>query len=130
MISVTCAIILNNKNEVLAAQRSSAMSLPLKWEFPGGKLEEGETLQDCLKREIQEELNIVISVEREFGKYHYNYPDFGIELYPFVCHIISGELKLIEHKTFKWLKLNELPQLDWAEADIEIVKDFIANRAL
>jgi len=125
MILVTCAIILNNLNQVLAVQRSLKMNLPLKWEFPGGKVETGETFEECLIREIKEELGVTIVIQSSFGEYKYSYLTQSITLYPFICSIVSGKMALTEHKAFRWLNPEQLLQLDWAEADIAIVKDYL-----
>lgn len=124
-MKVTCAIILNNLNQVLALQRSSKMNLPLKWEFPGGKVEIGETFKECLIREIKEELGVTIAIQSSFGEYQYSYPTQSITLYPSICSIVSGKMALTEHKAFRWLDPEQLLQLDWAEADIAIVKDYL-----
>jgi 8-oxo-dGTP diphosphatase len=127
MLRVTCAIIeLNGK--VLCAQRSKKMDLPLKWELPGGKVEVEETPEDCLIREINEELGLDIEIIRQLPAFQHKYPNQKtIELLPFICKIINGEIILKEHQQVKWLGKNELLSLDWAEADISIVNFYIRN---
>lgn len=120
VIRVTCGIILKD-GKVLAARRSGKMKLPLKWEFPGGKLQEGETEAECLKREIKEELNIEISIEYKLNPVRHDYPDVQIELIPFVANYISGTLFLHEHEQAGWYSRDELLGLDWAPADIPIL---------
>jgi 8-oxo-dGTP diphosphatase len=122
MLLVACAIILNNQNKVLACQRSANMHLPLKWEFPGGKIEENETAEDCLIREIKEELNIEIQILEQKSVNEHHYPDKSIQLIPFICKYLSGDISLKEHKDFKWLDKTNLLDLDWAAADIPIVE--------
>ena len=124
MINVTCAIILID-NKILVTQRSEKMKLPLKWEFPGGKLESNENEIECIKREIKEELNIEIDVLRNLSNNVHDYGAFAINLIPFVANYISGNIQLLEHKDYKLLKKNELLDLDWAEADLPIVKEFL-----
>ncbi|TBX68729.1 (deoxy)nucleoside triphosphate pyrophosphohydrolase [Flavobacterium silvisoli] len=124
MINVACAIVLFD-DKVLVAQRSEQMKLPLKWEFPGGKLERNESETDCIKREIKEELNIEIDVLKRISNSIYNYGSFEINLIPFVANYISGEIKLSEHKDYRLLYKSELMTLDWAEADIPIVEEFL-----
>ena len=85
MLEVTCAIIVNPHNQVLVTQRSAKMKLPLKIEFPGGKIEPGETASECLMREIKEELNLTILPLFEMPPNIHQYPDFTIKLIPFVC---------------------------------------------
>ena len=121
-IIVTCAII-NIDNKILAVQRSRLMSLPMKWEFPGGKLEPAETEMECIKREIREELNIEIVVLERLLPSLYRYPTFTIELIPYTANYVSGELKLKEHNNYVLLNKDELNTLDWAEADLPIVQE-------
>lgn len=104
-------------------QRSETMKLPLKWEFPGGKIEDGESEIDCVKREVLEELNIHIEVKQRLTPVTHAYPDFKIELIPFTADYLSGELKLKEHADYVLLEKEELYTLDWAEADIPIVEE-------
>jgi 8-oxo-dGTP diphosphatase len=125
VIDVTCALIINNKNQLFAAQRSSLMSLPLKWELPGGKVEINETSEECLIREIKEELGIEIEIEKSLSSNTHNYPTISIKLIPFVCKHINGTIILKEHTNFKWLNANELLDLDWADADIPILNHYL-----
>jgi 8-oxo-dGTP diphosphatase len=97
------------------------MSMPLKWEFPGGKVDAGESLEDCLCRELNEELGVHVKIGRSLLPTIYQYPLFAITLYPFICSIDSGELTLHEHAALIWLPPWQLHTLDWAEADIPIV---------
>jgi 8-oxo-dGTP diphosphatase len=127
MINVTCAIILNERDEVFVAQRSSAMQLPLKWEFPGGKVEEGETLQDCLRREIKEEFDVSIKIVKQLPPNEHQYLGKNIKLIPFLCSWTTGKICLKEHIDYKWLHPKNLLDLDWAEADIPIVKNYLAQ---
>ena len=124
MINVTCAIILIN-GKILVAQRSEKMKLPLKWEFPGGKLEEDENEIDCIKREIKEEINIEIEILRRLSISYYDYGPFKIKLIPFLANYISGDIQLSEHNDYRLLDKSELLNLDWAEADIPIVEEFL-----
>lgn len=123
-IPVTCAII-NFGDKILAVQRSETMKLPLKWEFPGGKIETNETEIDCIKREIFEELDITIKVEQRLTPVIHQYPDFKIKLIPFITKYISGELILKEHSDFVLVNKEELVNFDWADADIPILKEFL-----
>lgn len=124
IFNVTCAIILIG-NKILVAQRSDKMKLPLKWEFPGGKLEENEAEIDCVKREIKEELNIDIEVVKKLSSSIYDYGAFKINLIPFIAKYIHGEIRLAEHKDYKLLEKVELLSVDWAEADLPIVEEFL-----
>ena len=122
---VTCAIILNPKNQILVTQRSSTMHLPLKWEFPGGKIEANETPEACLVREIKEELNIDIEIIEGLNANDHQYPDKFIRLMPFICRQTGGEIILKEHAEYKWLDRKDLLDLDWAEADVEVVREYL-----
>ncbi|MBC5864595.1 (deoxy)nucleoside triphosphate pyrophosphohydrolase [Flavobacterium sp. F339] len=124
MIDVTCALIFL-ENKILVTQRSEKMKLPLKWEFPGGKLEENESEIDCIKREILEEINIEIEVVKQLSNSVYDYGSFKINLIPFIANYVSGEIILSEHKDYKLLDKSELQNLDWAEADLPIVEEFL-----
>ncbi|HEY4618440.1 MAG TPA: (deoxy)nucleoside triphosphate pyrophosphohydrolase [Flavobacterium sp.] len=124
MLKVTCAII-KVENKILVAQRSEKMKLPLKWEFPGGKLEDDEDEIECIKREIKEEINIDIEVLKRLSNSIYDYGSFKINLIPFIATYISGEIILTEHKEYKLLDKSELLNLDWAEADLPIVEEFL-----
>ena len=126
-IHVTCAII-EKDGKVLSTQRSESMSLPLKWEFPGGKIKDGELPEECLKRELHEELGIAIAISRFLSPVTHQYPTFIITLYPFVCRMTVGEIKLHEHNAFTWLPPEKLHELDWAEADIQIIEDYRKTR--
>jgi len=123
-VKVVCAII-HKKSKVLAVQRSDEMELPLKWEFPGGKIEKYESEIDCIKREVKEELEIDIEVGRRLTPSLHEYPNFTIELIPYIAEYKSGELTLHEHSQHLLLKKEELRDLDWAEADIPIVNEYI-----
>ncbi|SDR76175.1 8-oxo-dGTP diphosphatase [Polaribacter sp. KT25b] len=124
IINVTCAII-SFKDKTLAVQRSETMKLPLKWEFAGGKIEVGESEIDCIKREILEELNIQIEVKERLTSVVHQYPNFKIKLIPFIAEYIKGELKLREHSDFVLANKKEMLNLDWAEADVPILKEYM-----
>jgi len=125
MIDVACAIIVTAEKQVLVTQRSSDMKLPLKIEFPGGKVEAAEMPIACIVREIKEELNLDIQPVFEMQPHVHSYPDITIRLIPFVCRVIGGEIKLREHLTYAWLAPEELMDLDWAEADIPVLKRYL-----
>jgi 8-oxo-dGTP diphosphatase len=124
MLYVTCAII-KVENKILVTQRSEKMKLPLKWEFPGGKLEKNETEIDCIKREIKEEININIEVVKKLSNSVFDYGTFKINLIPFIAKYVSGDIILTEHKDYKLLDKTELLNLDWAEADFPILEEFL-----
>jgi 8-oxo-dGTP diphosphatase len=121
---VTCAII-EREGLVLAAQRGVEMSLPLKWEFPGGKIIPGEELEDCLRRELNEELGVSISVHCPLSPSTHHYPSITVTLYPFVCEIEAGEIILNEHAAVSWLPSEKLNELDLADADLPVLADYL-----
>jgi 8-oxo-dGTP diphosphatase len=103
------------------------MKQALKWEFPGGKIEAQETAEQCLLREIKEELNIEIEIVRQLEAHVYDYGNFCIQLIPFVCKYLSGDILLAEHMDYRWLLKAELPTLDWAPADVAVVEMLLAQ---
>ncbi len=92
------------------------------WEFPGGKVEAGETSEEALVREIKEELDTLVSVDEFVTTVEYDYPEFHISMDCFICSVISGELKLLEHESAKWLPLSDPWQVKWLPSDIEVIK--------
>ena len=122
-IKVVSAIIENNNNEVLCALRSNSMLIGGYWEFPGGKVEEGESLSDAITREIKEELDCEISCDGiVFNDNTHEYDTFIINLLTLKCEIISGTPVASEHAKLIWLDKNHLNSLKWAPADIPAVK--------
>ncbi len=127
MLQVTCAII-QHADKILICQRSASMKLALKWEFPGGKIETGESKEECLHREVNEELNIDIIVHSPLTMVEYHYAEFSVQLYPFVCSLQSGEVNVLEHTQAIWVDAMQLPNYDWAEADIPIVVEYLSAK--
>lgn len=127
MIEVVCGII-QNSGKVLIAQRSETMKLPLKWEFPGGKVSEGEDMKDALRREILEELNLEIEIHDALSPVEYHYPDFSIKLFPFLCRSDSRKVELAEHKQVVWERVENLEEYDWAAADVPVVREVLNIR--
>ena len=121
MKEVTAAIILID-NKVLIAQRAPDENLAGKWEFPGGKIEHGETSQECLKREIREELNVDIEVSDFFAESIYAYYSGTIKLMAFWCQWISGDFTLNVHSQIAWVNCHEFDLYDFAPADIPLVE--------
>lgn len=125
-IEVVAAIIQNN-NQILCVQRgpSKYAYVSHKYEFPGGKVEVGETKEQAIIREIKEELHIDIINPQFYLTVEHTYPDFAIVMHSFLCVTETQQLTLTEHIDAKWLKNSELELLDWAEADVPIVKKLI-----
>lgn len=126
MIEVSAAIIERN-GKFLIAQRPANKSQGLKWEFPGGKAESGETAEESLVREIREELDIDIKVKALLGESIYEYPNGAIKLIGFYSEWVSGSLKLHEHKAVKWVTAKELKYYDFSPADMFFVKKLAEN---
>ncbi len=123
-LQVSCGIIHRDRC-ILAVQRSKYMALPLKWEFPGGKIEPDESPEACLKRELMEELEISVIIGDALEPVIHAYDGFTVTLYPFVCAVEAGKVVLHEHAAFTWLKPADLPRLDWAAADRPVLSAFL-----
>lgn len=120
-IRVCCAII-RSDDKILAAKRGPSMAQAGCWEFPGGKVEAGESDAACLKREIAEELNLHLIDLKYFTETSFTYPDFEIELVAYLCDEFTGIMKLAEHEEAGFWEIKDLSQLHWAPADLPIVK--------
>lgn len=120
-IEVVAAVI-RDGNRILATQRGYG---PFKdmWEFPGGKMEPGETEEVALVREIKEEMGAMVSVDRHIKTVEYDYPDFHLVLHCYLCRVVSGELILKEHEAAKWLDVSTLGDVDWLPADLLLLDD-------
>jgi 8-oxo-dGTP diphosphatase len=116
-------------DQILCVQRpkNKLNYISEKFEFPGGKLEEGETKEEALRRELLEELNLSTNIKSFFLTVVHEYPDFELTMHSFKCEVDSKEITLNEHIDQKWLTINELNSLDWAAADVPIVKKLVTN---
>ena len=121
MKEVTAAIIID-KNKILIAQRGANEKLAGKWEFPGGKIELGETPQECLKREIKEELEVDIAVGNYLGESIYTYPNGEIKLIAYFATILDGDIKLLVHDKVEWITISQIDKYDFAPADIPFIE--------
>lgn len=117
------------KDLILCVQRpkNKFHYISQKFEFPGGKIEEDETKEEALHRELSEELSLSTKITSFFMTVVHEYPDFELTMHSFICEVDSKELTLHEHIDHKWLNINELTDLDWAAADIPIVNKLISN---
>ncbi|MDC3134271.1 8-oxo-dGTP diphosphatase MutT [Bacteroidota bacterium] len=120
MIEVTAAIIRNN-NKTLIARRGPNKHLGGYWEFPGGKIENGETPEECLVREIKEELGVSINVIEFFMDNTHHYPNKSILLKAYFCDLISGSFELTDHDKIEWIERSEFKDFKFAPADIPII---------
>ena len=119
-IRVVAAIILH-EGTVFATQRGYG-AFKDGWEFPGGKIEENETPQEALVREIREELDTEIAVRDLFDTVEYDYPDFHLSMKCYICTVVSGNLVLKEHEAARWLNRENLDSVDWLPADLDLIR--------
>lgn len=119
-IKVVAAVI-KKDNLIFATQRGYG-EFKDKWEFPGGKIEENETKEEALAREIKEELNASISIDSFIKQIEYDYPSFHLVMDVYFCHLNNPHIELIEAENAKWLKIKEIYDLDWLPADFELLQ--------
>ena len=124
-IKVVAAIIENENNEILCALRSPEMTLPNQWEFPGGKVEKGESLFEAIEREIKEELNCTVEAVDEFDENTHEYEKVIVNLIGIKCKLVEGTPVAREHSKLVYLKKENLNSLVWAPADVPIVENLI-----
>ena len=128
MKQVVAALILKD-GKVLVCQRTRHQSMPLKWEFPGGKIEDGEQPRDALRRELEEELGIDARIGEEVARIRHDYKHGGaVELRFYVVNEYAGEMENRIFRDVRWAKRSELPKYDFLEADLELVKDLATGK--
>ena len=122
-IEVVAAVI-QHQNKILAVQRGPAKYAYISenWEFPGGKMEAGETEEQTIIREIREELDMQIEVKSKLLTVEHPYPDFHLTMHTYLCETEQSEPKLTEHLAFRWLSLQELADMDWAGGDVPVME--------
>ena len=123
-IEVVAAVIHDERGRIFATQRGYG-DYKDWWEFPGGKMEAGETPEEALKREIWEELETRIVVERLVETVEWDYLSFHLTMHCFLCHVESGHLELKEHEAARWLHKDELESVNWLPADLEVVEKIL-----
>lgn len=123
MIEVVCGVIRNPEGQYLACKRPVGKHLGGLWEFPGGKVDPGESPEQALVRELREELAVDVEVGPSLRPVTWNYGGHEIRLRPFFCKIVGGELKAIEHEELRWCHPRDFPGLCWAEADIPVLHE-------
>ncbi|MGE9269971.1 MAG: (deoxy)nucleoside triphosphate pyrophosphohydrolase [Verrucomicrobiales bacterium] len=127
-MEVVAGLLEDDQGRLLACCRPQGKHLAGKWEFPGGKIESGETASDALVRELREELGITVSVGRSLTPVHHDYGKGKvITLFPMCCSWLDGELEAKEHAEIRWCDSVELRSLDWAAADIPIMKEWCSG---
>ena len=117
---VVSAAIIRKENRIFATQRGYGEWKDW-WEFPGGKIELGETPENALKREIREELSVEISVDVFFCTVEYDYPKFHLTMHCYLCSLLTDALHLNEHEAAKWLSKEDLDSVQWLPADLEVI---------
>ena len=130
-ITTVAGVIKNEKGEILCTLRDQGKYdyVSFKWEFPGGKIEEGETNKETLTRELHEELDIDVEIEKFFYQVEHDYPDFHLSMAVYECKLISKEMKMNVHKGLKWLAPKDMMTLDWAAADIPVAELIVKTMA-
>lgn len=126
MQKVVCALIVD-KGLVLVCQRGPGQKLAGQWEFPGGKVDPGESPEIALMREIREELTLDIALQQPSPWFPHQYPWGDMQMQAFLATITGGQLTLTEHSQFLWVAPTELPDVDWCPADIPVVQWFIST---
>ena len=121
MIEVVAGVIYKN-NKFLIAQRNFKKAQGGLWEFPGGKIEEGETPQEALKREIMEELDTEIEIGELIDTIEYDYPHFHLSMGCYWCSVVNGDLVLKEHEAARWLGKDEMMEVEWLPADVKLIE--------
>ena len=127
MIDVVCGVIENDSGEFLACLRPTGKHLGGLWEFPGGKVDPGESLESALVRELLEELTVQVEVGPALSPVIWNYGDRTIRLLPFHCRITAGELRAVEHEQLIWCRPENFNDLTWAAADLPILQEISAT---
>ncbi len=123
-IEVVAAIIHDDEDRIFATQRGYGEWKDW-WEFPGGKMESGETPEEALVREIREELSTEISVDKFLCTVEYDYPKFHLTMHCYLCSLVTEALQLNEHEAARWLTMDELDSVKWLPADVKVVEALV-----
>lgn len=118
-VRVTAAVLVQD-GRIFATQRGYGQYKD-GWEFPGGKIEAGETPEETIVREIREELNVTIEVDQYITTVEYDYPEFHLSMDCFYAHVMKGEISLLEHEAARWITIDQLDEIDWLPADLLLI---------
>jgi len=124
-ITVVCAVI-ERAGRVLAAKRGTGKLRGGQWEFPGGKMQAGETAEHAVVREVREERGCVVRPRWRLSRIQHRYPDIAVTLLPFVCALLEGTPRALEHAELRWVVYADVCALDWSEADVPIAIEYFA----
>lgn len=127
MLKVVAALIEKDGKVLIAKRATGNEEVISKWEFPGGKVEDGETEEQAIEREIKEELNVIVKAREFLINNECNYPNRSIDLRLYLCNYITGEITLNDHLEYDWVDVNKLLDYDLADADIPLAKYVICN---
>ena len=128
-ITTVAGIIYNEKGEILCTKRDAGKYayVSYKWEFPGGKMEQGENDKQTLSRELMEEFEIKVDILDKFYQVEHDYPDFHLSMAVYECNLLSHNFKMNVHKDIRWVKPEDLLTLDWADADFPVAEKLAKN---
>jgi len=126
-IEVAAAIVENGRGEVLIARRKAGKPQAGLWEFPGGKLEPGESAEDCLKRELAEEMSLIVEPIAWFAVNEHDYGSIRIRLTAWRAALVGGEVRLSDHDEYRWADKRRLDEYPWAPADVPFVERLMAE---
>jgi len=121
LLKIVAGVIVDDSNKILLAQRNDGKNMAGKWEFPGGKVEAGETKKEALRRELREELDIECKIGDYIGSSVYNYDDFTVDLHLYFADILDGEIQAVEHKKIAWTEIDTIENYDIPQANFPLI---------
>lgn len=129
MVEVTAAVIYQD-GKLLICQRPEGKNCELLWEFPGGKIEIGETAEQCIIRECLEELGVIIRVHKRLTEVTYDYPNYRVHIHFFICDVVDGELTMKDHNALAWITLDDICMYSFCPADAKMLLDMDLRKVL